>query len=270
MTGWTEGAVKANGININYQRTGGNKPAMLLLHGITDNGLCWTRVALEFQGRYDIVMLDARGHGKSDRLTGEFSVPQLAADAADVIRGLRLARPIVFGHSMGAITAAALAADYPDLVGAVILEDPPLRDAAAPPPAEFIQALRAEFGKFKTMSPQQRSAGGAAQNPNWHRLETDAWAESKAEVDDAVFEQVGSFDHYSWRDAFKRMRCPGLLLIGDLAKMAIVSPEVAAEAVGLWQAGEVVSIAGAGHCIHRDQYEATLAAIRAFLDKQGL
>ena len=46
MTVWTEGYVQANGINIHYHRTGGDdKPAVLLLHGITDSGLCRSLVA---------------------------------------------------------------------------------------------------------------------------------------------------------------------------------------------------------------------------------
>ena len=83
MTTWTEGNVTANGVKIHYYRTGNGdegKPAMLMLHGITDNGLCWSRVANDLQDRYDIIMTDARGHGKSERLGSDFSVPLLAGD----------------------------------------------------------------------------------------------------------------------------------------------------------------------------------------------
>jgi len=44
MTEWHEGDVYANGINIHYHRSDGdNKPSILLLHGITDSGLCWSQ-----------------------------------------------------------------------------------------------------------------------------------------------------------------------------------------------------------------------------------
>src|SRR5947209_8586918 len=129
---WSEGRVKANGITIHYHRTGGaGKPPVLLLHGITDNGLCWTRVARSLEESYDLVMPDARGHGQSDGPAGGFSIDLLAEDAAALIRALELGRPALYGHSMGAITAAALAARHPDLARTLVLEDPPFMDRQA-------------------------------------------------------------------------------------------------------------------------------------------
>jgi pimeloyl-ACP methyl ester carboxylesterase len=241
---------------------------MLLLHGITDDGLCWTRIALDLQDRYDLVMPDARGHGRSGRLTGSLAVPELAADAAGLIHALGLTKPTVFGHSMGAITALALAAGEPDLVDAVILADPPLRDAAVPPAPEFIAELRKEFGRMREMTAEQRTALGAAQNPGWHPLEVQTWAQSKVEFDPAVLSQLRRFDEYPWRDAVSRMRCPGLLITGDPDRQVIVTPAIAAEVLAMWKDGEMVRIARAGHSIHRDRYEETMAAVHAFLARQ--
>ena len=57
MTQWFEGDVQANGSTIHYYRTGGtNKPPILLLHGITDNGLCWSCVAHDLEGSYDVTL----------------------------------------------------------------------------------------------------------------------------------------------------------------------------------------------------------------------
>ena len=57
------GDVVANGIKIHYYRTGGDKPPVVLSHGATDDGLCWTRVTLALEAEYDVIMPDARGHG---------------------------------------------------------------------------------------------------------------------------------------------------------------------------------------------------------------
>ena len=47
MTAWTEGDVQVNDITIHYYRTGDkNKPSVLLLHGITDSGRCWSHNAV--------------------------------------------------------------------------------------------------------------------------------------------------------------------------------------------------------------------------------
>src|SRR5215469_10687004 len=145
MTAWSEGNVQANGIIIHFYRSGSDqKPSILLLHGITDSGRCWPRVAADLYGSYDVTMTDARGHGHSGTST-DFSMALLADDAAAVIRALGLEKPYVWGHSMGAITASTLAAAYPDLVRAVVLEDPPLMDRPlfqTTPDKEFFQTGR--------------------------------------------------------------------------------------------------------------------------------
>ncbi len=46
---------------------------------------------------------------------------------------------------------------------------------------------------------------------------------------------------------------------------ALITPEVAQEAVQLWKNGERVHISGAGHNIHRDRYDETMAVVRMFL-----
>jgi pimeloyl-ACP methyl ester carboxylesterase len=70
---------------------------------------------------------------------------------------------------------------------------------------------------------------------------------------------------YPWRDALARIACPILLLTGDPERGAIVTPEVAHQAEQLWKNGRVVHIAFAGHSVHRDRYQETMAAVRAFL-----
>lgn len=123
---WSEGDVFANGIRHHYYRTGGNKPALLLLHGFNEYGLTWLRVAKELEQDYDIIMVDARGHGRSDGIanglaTG-FSSSILVEDVAGVIRALNLDRPRIIGLSQGGSTVLRLAATYPELVHSFIFE----------------------------------------------------------------------------------------------------------------------------------------------------
>ncbi len=70
MAHWFEGTVHANGIAIHYRRTGDGKPPVILSHGLTDNGACWTRLAWALEGDYDVHMPDARGHGQSEAPEG--------------------------------------------------------------------------------------------------------------------------------------------------------------------------------------------------------
>jgi pimeloyl-ACP methyl ester carboxylesterase len=63
---WRSGFVEANGIRLHYTRTDGDKPPLVLAHGVTDAGPCWTAVAEALAAEYDAIMVDAHGHGYSD------------------------------------------------------------------------------------------------------------------------------------------------------------------------------------------------------------
>ena len=132
MLTYTEGDLKVKGIKIHYYRIGGKKPPFVLLHGATDNGLCWTPLAEFLAGKYDVIMPDAQGHGLSDRLDPAFSIENHTAQAVGLIKGLGLKKPIIMGHSMGAGTTVNIAVEYPSLPKAIILEDPAWIDQ--PPP----------------------------------------------------------------------------------------------------------------------------------------
>ena len=104
-------------------------------------------------------------------------------------------------------------------------------------------------------------------NPNWAEEEVIPWADSKAEVQTSVLERGGAPGSYPWREIMARIACPILLITGDPELGAIVTPEAAQEAKQLWKHGEVVHISGAGHNIHRDRYDETMAAVRTFLNR---
>ena len=54
MALWQDGDVAVEEGKLHYYRTGGNKPPLILLHGITDSGLCWTRFAESLENEFDI------------------------------------------------------------------------------------------------------------------------------------------------------------------------------------------------------------------------
>src|SRR5947207_6048823 len=156
---------------------------------------------------------------------------------------------------MGARTAATVAANYPDLVGAIALEDPPLMERL-PFQTNGGQAGRQRWQwvfDLKALPREERIARGFAMNPNWAEEEVIPWADSKAEVQTDVLERGGALSSYPWREIIARIECPILLITGDPELGAIVTREAAQEAARLWKNGEGVHISGAGHNIHRDR-----------------
>ncbi len=265
MTEWYSGEVVANGIRIHYYRTGGEKPPLVLNHGATDNGLCWTRLARALEADYDVIMPDARGHGLSDAPETGYSSKERAADLAGLIEALHLDKPAVGGHSMGAQTTFRLAADYPSLLRCAILEDPGFRPANPPPEGARPNPMRQWLQELRPLGREAIIARGRQQNPTWDESEFGPWAEAKLQVSDKFLGRPFFQGEPPWQELLPRVTCPVLLVTADPDKGSIVTPETAAEAARLNPRVKVVRLSGAGHNIRREQFEPFLKTIRAFL-----
>ncbi|GCE46018.1 pimeloyl-ACP methyl ester carboxylesterase [Thermosporothrix hazakensis] len=227
MTAWSKGTVQVNDLTIHYHRTGGeHKPKMLLLHGVMDNGLCWTPVARDLQDQFDIIMPDARGHGETQGSIENASFTTLANDVAGLVQALNLEKPYLFGHSMGAMTALAVAALYPELPHAILLEDPPFWTEQAARSAD-VDNETANFMKtfvsLRELPWDVLLAKAREFNPKWDEVELEPWAQSKRQFAPDIMEKL-TFD-LDWQELLPRVACPILLLTGDVEEHAITTPE---------------------------------------------
>jgi pimeloyl-ACP methyl ester carboxylesterase len=86
---------------------------IVLCHGYADCGLSWYYAMGGLTDNYELILLDARGHGLSDPPSAETPPDAQAEDIAGVIAALGLVKPIVMGHSMGSAAAMWFAARHP-------------------------------------------------------------------------------------------------------------------------------------------------------------
>ncbi|GJD40806.1 alpha/beta fold hydrolase [Methylobacterium bullatum] len=116
--------VKKGGVKLVYEELGGgSKSAVLLVHGWGCNR-SFMRHQQEFFGqKRRTIAVDLRGHGESDAPPEDYTVTNFANDLAWTCRNLEIERPIVVGHSMGGTVALEFGANYPYLVGAVVMID---------------------------------------------------------------------------------------------------------------------------------------------------
>lgn len=267
---WLSADVVVNGVRLHYYRTGGGKAPLVLAHGSTDSGLCWSRVARELEADYDVIMPDARGHGLSDAPPGGYDASDHAADLAGLIRALDLHRPAVGGHSMGAMTALFLAAQYPDLVRCAFMEDPVFRLESTPVRTEAeLAEWTQEMLHQKTLSREAVEAQGRAEHPGWHHEELGPWAVAKLQVSDAFATARRGRDYIHWRETLQQVECPLLLITGDPELGAIVTEQAARAAQKAQPRLEVVHIPGAEHNIRRDCFEDFVRAVRQFLSRNA-
>ena len=267
MVEYTRGFVKSDGINTHYYRTGSGASTIILLHGASDNGACWGPTAELLAEQYDVVMPDALGHGRSDRLGADFTQAKFNRQVVGLVKELKIEKPVIIGHSMGAGTAVSLAAEYPDLPGGIVLEDPAWRatetndEEARKQRDAFVNV----FIEYSKLTREELIAEGRKSNPGWSEEEFAPWAESKLQFDTSLFSYMRGGP--SFTDLIPKITCPGFLITSE---GGIVPDEMAGHATSMWEAEqplEWIKIDGAGHNIRREQFGVFTKELLRFLKK---
>ncbi len=266
---WQSNTVEVNSQSFHYTRTGGDKPTLILAHGVTDHGLCWTAVAEALEANYDVIMVDTRGHGLSSRTETDYTWKALADDLYKFIIALELEKPFILGHSLGAMTALIFASHYPDVPKAVLLEDPPNMWIPVTTSPQEAEQRMAEFRKSiinrRDQSRDELIAKQRQDTPQWSEKEIQNWADSKPLVDPNVsyiFKDV-----HDWSSDLSNMTCPALLIKADPDKGALVTDETAKALQEIAPQLQVAHINNAGHSIHRDQFDNYMQVVRDFLSQ---
>jgi 3-oxoadipate enol-lactonase len=107
---------------VRYQAGPPGAPTVLLLHGwMASADLNWLGTFPALAGRYHVVAMDHRGHGRGIRSREPFSLEDCADDAAGLLRELGVRNAIVAGYSMGGPVALLLARRHSDRVRGLVL-----------------------------------------------------------------------------------------------------------------------------------------------------
>ena len=267
MSKWYSDRIATNGIQLYYTRTGGDKPPLVLAHGFSDDGLCWTPLAQQLERDYDVTMVDARGHGRSDAPDGGYHAQTMATDLAGVITALGLNKPVVMGHSMGGATTMALAGLYPEIPGAIIIEDAAAGNIMADKSPEALARLQGwhdRMVKLQSKTHAELIEHAHTVTPTWAEPELEPWARAKLRFNMKALDRRDAV-LLDWDQILRDITCPALLLIADPERGGGVTRERAAEMQGLVPQLQVVHISGAGHNIRREQFAPYMAAVSAFL-----
>jgi pimeloyl-ACP methyl ester carboxylesterase len=197
-------------------------PALVLVHGLTDDGTCWPDAVERWKGRWHILAVDQRGHGRSPRFTDD-QLPDssgvLVDDLLDILT--QLAEPaIVVGHSLGGLVAARAARRAPELVRALVLEDPakPREHWTGPENTEFTRQQLA-FVEAVSNDPDHELARMLTETP-WTETELGGWASSKALVDRGYLAGGLTLGDTAWESMFDALTVPTLILVPVDGEMA--------------------------------------------------
>lgn len=258
---WTTGICKVNGIDIHYLRTGGDKPSVILLHGLMLHGACWAPLARALETDYDVIMPDARGHGNSSAPDKGYSYDHLSDDVMALIEALGLSTPVLLGHSMGGMTAAVVGSRNPKQLLGLILVDPtfltPERQKEV-----YKSDISAQHRQILNQSKEDYLAKSLIRHSHRPRELIEFFVQARFQTSIHAFE-ILTPPNPNYVQLIKALNIPSLLIMGD--KDAVVSPQIAAELAGLNQYLQFVQIAQAGHGVPYDQPELFAAVVKNFL-----
>lgn len=105
---------------------------LLLIPGQSMTWDSYARALPLLAPHFHVVAVDVRGHGGSSWTPGEYDFPTMGADAAALLEEVAQGPAIVAGNSSGGLIALWLAANRPDLVAGIVMEDAPVFSAEWP------------------------------------------------------------------------------------------------------------------------------------------
>jgi pimeloyl-ACP methyl ester carboxylesterase len=129
--------LRRDGVALFYDEAGGGESSLIFVHGWCCDHTYFAPQFEHFRRKHRVVAVDLRGHGQSDKPHHSYTMEALADDLAWMCDQLGVEKPVVIGHSMGAIVAFDLACRYPTLPSAIVMLDAalvlPARARAAAP-----------------------------------------------------------------------------------------------------------------------------------------
>jgi pimeloyl-ACP methyl ester carboxylesterase len=119
-TGGPGKTVAVNGMEMYYETSGQGEP-LVLLHGFNGSGQNWAKFVPEFARRYQVIVPDLRGHGRSTNPSGKFTHRQSALDVFALLDSLGVKQVKAMGISTGGMTLIHMATKQPARVEAMVL-----------------------------------------------------------------------------------------------------------------------------------------------------
>lgn len=149
--------VDINGVKIYYEVLGQGDP-LVMIQGYGHHSLQWGGLPNEFTKlQYQVILMDNRGVGRSDKPDAPLTVPQMADDVCKVLDTLSIRRASVFGVSMGGMIAQEFALNHPDrLINLILGCTTPGGPNSVKPTPEGAKIL-SDFDYVKNMTPEQRT-----------------------------------------------------------------------------------------------------------------
>ena len=270
--------IAANGTKL-YVRVGGSGPGVVLLHGFGETGDMWVPLAQDLARDHTVVVPDLRGMGLSAKPPGGYDKKTQAGDVAGILDALKIERVALVTHDIGNMVGYAFAAQYRNRVTCFVVIDAPLPGVG--PWEEILKNPLLWHFRFGGPDMERLVAGReriyldrfwnefSATPKRFSEAARRHYAKlySRPGAMHAGFAQIAAFDQDAVDNrafvAAGKLDMPVLALGGEKSFGATMA------AVMRFAASDVEEgvVPDSGHWIMEENPKATIALVRAFLDR---
>jgi pimeloyl-ACP methyl ester carboxylesterase len=270
--------VKTDGATI-HVRTGGRGPAVVMLHGFGDTGDMWAPLTAAIGKDRTIIVPDLRGMGLSSHPENGYDKKTQAADIARVMDALKVQQADLVTHDIGNMVGYALVAQYRTRIARWVVMDAPLPGIGAwdeiirspalwhfnfrgPDVERLVEGReRIYLDRFYNELSFTPKSIDEATRQHYAALYARPGAMHSAFNQFAAFTQ-DAIDNKAFL-ADGKLTLPVLAIGADHSFGTAMADDIRFVATNV----ESKVIANSGHWLMEEQPAATVAAIRAFLDK---
>ena len=285
----TDGFVDTGSAIIYYKTIGRGRPLVLLHGGPGSTHDYFLPYVLPLARSRQLVFIDERGSGKSQRLEdhSHYNLEAMSADVEAVRVALGLGQVDLLGHSFGGVLAQDVAIRYPGSIRRLVLASTgssaarinadfkTIKDALDPELRARIEALEARgiIGPDGAQLPEYRQLADQAEGPYNYFVRPPAWSESGESLGWDVLNQMwgaksdfhidGNLKGFDFTPDLRKLKIPALVIYGD---HDMVSDATARESHEALPGSLLVEIPRSAHMTMVDQNAAFNDAVSRFLD----
>lgn len=291
MPEYTERFFRSGTLRIHFRDWGdAAAPPLIIVHGLRDHSHSFDDLARGLLDRFHVFALDLRGHGDSET-TPYYSFGHFLLDLHNLIRALRLERPVIIGHSMGGEVVAHYGGSFPELPARLVIIE-----GLGPPPVNMdderrwtvdgfaridralaghpgLRDLDAAYRRLRERNPRLSESKARELALLGTRAREDGTLEWKFDAMLTTMAVTGPFNLEYSMAFWRRITAPSLIIHGaesgefwrSTRGAIYLDADDLARRLACFRTQQFVELAGAGHMVHFDRPRDLVTTIRQFL-----
>ena len=210
---------------MNYKIDGAGE-AIVFIHGLSDSLLYWEFLANNLKKDYQVLRIDLRGHGETERGNNEITIDLLCEDLRNLLDELYIENINLVGFSLGSAVALDFTIRYPQMVSSLVLmsgfykPDEQSKDILS----QFKSALNSSFDEFYDLLFSMSLCPSVIENNREELAFLKKFASQTADMD-AYIQSVDACLNFDVEDKLSQIDAPTLILAGKYDEILPLSSQ---------------------------------------------